>query len=828
MARYADPTRCPDCHTPLPFDVATCPRCALPLRGPIAVSLLQTLSRADDLLVALRASGAPAVRAVAAGVAAGGDAATGGPRVSAATYEPFPASAPAAPAASARSRGLRGSSVPVVLLGLGALCLLVAAVIFLAVAWSWLGVAGRTTVLVALTATAAGLSAGLGRRGLRVAAESLSVVALGLLLLDLAGAASAGWVEIESLPAALRWGGAATLLAGVTLAAAVPARLHLPQVAAGLGLAVLGLGVLTGTDHPSVVVFAAALCSAAVGVGARYVRMTTLTVVAVGGAGLWWLGLLGRGLDRLEVGVTLQAWWLDGEAGELVGASLLAAAVAAAGLRHQPLPRVAGSVAALLATLTVAAPALDEGPDALALVALAVVAGWAPVTLVGRRHTVAWLAVGPLALATAALLPLLAEQLLAAAEGALALAGPWSSDWTLRVDPETTWAAPALLLPMAAALVAAGWAAGRLAGLRRTPWGPAGSVLLLAGLAVPALYPVPVALVAGLLAAAGAAAVGVALPREDDRGLLLALSGAGLLGLAGAAALPSAVLTLAAVALGSATAAVVAWRGRFPSATDLGGGAVAPLLAGLVWTVGEVAGIDADVRGVPLLVVVGLLAVAWPRPSVELGAAASGWVGAAVAVALSGDLHLSLAVHLTLAGALVTASALVNPGRRRLGWLGGLLLALASWVRLADLGVGQPEAYTLPSALALVAVGLVALHRDVTLPTQRALGAGLWLATLPSLLWTLDDPVSLRAVLLGIACLGLVLGGAALRWSAPVVSGGVVGALLVLRELAPWAAQTPQWVLIGAAGTALVVVGVTWEARARDLRRAAAYLGRLR
>ena len=48
--------------------------------------------------------------------------------------------------------------MPALLLGTGALCLLVAAVIFLAVAWSWLGVGGRTAVLVTLTGL--GLAAG--------------------------------------------------------------------------------------------------------------------------------------------------------------------------------------------------------------------------------------------------------------------------------------------------------------------------------------------------------------------------------------------------------------------------------------------------------------------------------------------------------------------------------------------------------------------------------------------------------------------------------------------------------------------------------------------
>ena len=52
--------------------------------------------------------------------------------------------------------------------------------------------------------------------------------------------------------------------------------------------------------------------------------------------------------------------------------------------------------------------------------------------------------------------------------------------------------------------------------------------------------------------------------------------------------------------------------------------------------------------------------------------------------------------------------------------------------------------------------------------------------------------------------------------------GWLGGAALVLRELAPYAEQTPQWVIIGAAGIVLVASGITWEARVRDLRRAAA------
>jgi hypothetical protein len=102
------------------------------------------------------------------------------------------------------------------------------------------------------------------------------------------------------------------------------------------------------------------------------------------------------------------------------------------------------------------------------------------------------------------------------------------------------------------------------------------------------------------------------------------------------------------------------------------------------------------------------------------------------------------------------------------------------------------------------------------------------LATVPSLIAMLDDPYSVRALLLGVACVALTMAGVALRWSAPLVVGAVVGSLLVVRELAPYAAQVPTWLTIGVSGALLLVVGITWESRIQDARRASRYLTALR
>ena len=102
------------------------------------------------------------------------------------------------------------------------------------------------------------------------------------------------------------------------------------------------------------------------------------------------------------------------------------------------------------------------------------------------------------------------------------------------------------------------------------------------------------------------------------------------------------------------------------------------------------------------------------------------------------------------------------------------------------------------------------------------------MALAPSLFVALDDPVSLRGFLLGSAALALVLAGAALRWSAPLLSGAVTLGVLALRQLGPLAVAVPRWSLLGAAGLLLFAVGITWEQRRRDLTVAARYVASLR
>ena len=219
--------------------------------------------------------------------------------------------------------GLQGASVPKILLGLGATCLLVAAVIFLAVAWTWLGVGGRTAVLVALTGATGAAGIVLGRRGLTVAAEALVTVAFGLLVLDVVGADNAGWFGELTLEELVRLVGLGLLVPGVVLSLEPlrPARLVVPQLVAPAGLAM----VLATVDWTSYAVSAvdlagfasvlalAGLCALGRRFGAGVLAWVAgvMAAAAWAGGGLW-------ALAEATAHPTAHQLWVDGHGWELV------------------------------------------------------------------------------------------------------------------------------------------------------------------------------------------------------------------------------------------------------------------------------------------------------------------------------------------------------------------------------------------------------------------------------------------------------------------------------------------------------------------------------
>ncbi len=829
MIRYADPEVCPCCRLQIPRAAPRCEHCGTGLTGPVAQGLFRSLTQADTLVAQLTAP----VAAPAAASAAPGSPGFAGP-LSEPSFPAIPAF-PAYPTAAREPRrsGLSAASIPRILLGLGATCLLVAAVVFLAVAWSDLGMGARTAILLALTAGAAGLTAGMARRGLPAGAEAFGTVFLGFLTLDVLGAQDAGWFGglgdhglLVLLGSVLAASGTATSV-GVTRIGMRPLVGAQLVVAVGAALAASGATSLAGPDNAAVVV-ALVVALAALALGLHRLRLAVAAVATALLSGVWWIGLVGLSLERVDSGPTLAGVW-----GRLDGWPLLAAAALAASpvlVRSLPgLVRVSGAgVAVALVALVAVVPAADESTLTLVLVGLAVVAAGAALSVV-TAGAWRWLPVVPTVTAG---LGLAAQVLVLGGQAleSLVTHDIWEIAATAHLQSPDVAPYWALLLP---ASVGAGLVA--LAVLARpvvdVPLRPAvaavATAVALAVAVTPGMFDVPLwSALAVQVAVVGALGLGAVALGRTVAGTVAVAGAVALAPVVLATALANDRLTAAILLAGIVLAASGAYAGR--GGVRLAGDLVlVPVAAGFVWTALHLAGGDQVWRAAPVVLLAGVLAIGRPAPEREAPAALAVLVAVPASIVTSTGVDQTwLAVHLTLAGALVTTSALLHPTRRALSHLGLALLTLATWVRLEQVDVDVVEAYTLPLAVVLAGIGTWRMLRDGT-SSRRALSAGLGLGLGPSLLVVLVDPVSPRAVLLGLACLVLVMVGIGTRCAAPLVAGAAVGAALVLHE-AQYAQVVPQWVLIGLVGTALTVVGVTWERRLADLRVAAGYVRRLR
>ena len=801
MFTYADPEACPGCRHRIDADT-TCESCGVDLTGQPAARLRQVLALADRLVAELAEPAGPGTAPVAG---------------SAPTPAPRPAPRPA----------LSAASIPKLLLGLGALCLLVASIVFLVVAWATLGVGGRTGVLAGFTVVASALLAWVARRGLRAGAESFSAIALGLLVIDLGGAREAGWLGSIGDAELLTLVGAVVSVVG----AAVAVWGRGTQVVRLAGAEVIALGAVAAAAYGAADAFTgddvqwglvATLVCLVAAATARVVELRLLASGSFVAGTLAWSVLAGAAVVRLEPPTFDHVW------GDLaVWPTLVAAALAglAATQRSLPTPvRVAAlAVALVVTTLAVTVVGLDESASTLALVELGVIAACTVLAFRLPRPW-AWAAAVPSNLAAYAL----TASALSLAGTAVATLLPhdvWAAGLLEGVDaPATPWTWP-LLMPVG--VIGVGATIATCLHCASDDWRralvPVVPAALGAAALVPALYGVP--LVAAVLALAlAAAALGATAVATGRTGI--GVSAAGMTALAVTAGLANEWTTAGVLAV--VLAGALALERRPGTRAGLVGLVTAPVAAaGLLRTAGELAGLPTSWQALPVVVVLGLGLVL--RPEVERDVS----VGAAAAVAVAGSVvpggvvdQAWLAVYLTVAGVLVTASALVNPSRRALARLGLGFFVAAQWVRLEQLGVDTVEAYTLPLAVVLLAVGAVALRRGEQ-SSLRALGPGLALALVPTLVLVLADPVGPRAVLLGVACVACVGLGLARNLAAPLVAGAAVGALVVLRE-GTLAQVLPQWAIIGLVGVVLTVVGITWEQRLLELRRASAYVRGMR
>ena len=360
---------CPSCHAPLPPTPGGCPACGLSSTGPAAVELREVdrqlsalRERRGFLLTELR----EASRAV-----------VGRPPV-------LPL-----PVVGTGPRGRRGRPAQQVLLSVGALLVVLAASVFLAVDWDVIGVGGQVGVMAMVTVVAGGSSVVLARRGLRASAEAVALIAVALALLD---AAAARWLDLAGLSGVDPWGYAAWVSAGLALLLLVVSPPVLRQTAVTYRLvAVLAaaaaplLGLVAAQTWGLVAVVVSAVVAALAGAGSRRLwngwggYRAPLTVVFGGYLVLVWVlaPMLGAGRPLLG----------EGAAGYAIALVVAAGAGWAANLYHS-LRRAAQThpvltVATLLGgTLQLVTAAAQSG---LVWIALLAVAGAAVPAVVAHR-----------------------------------------------------------------------------------------------------------------------------------------------------------------------------------------------------------------------------------------------------------------------------------------------------------------------------------------------------------------------------------------------------------------------------------------------------------
>ncbi len=831
---FADASTCPSCLGRI--ERATrCPHCGLDLTTSEIQQAWQALIVADQWVERARSLSATQAAPAAAKIPT--------PEASTSVADTPAFEPPQHPPTAEQPKPRRSISTGSVLLGLGALFILVAGSIFISVTWGSLGVLGRALVLLAVTALIGGLGSFVTRRGLRASAEAVWTVFFGLLTLDWFAARAQGLAGLDSWP----FGVSATVWAVVVIVAALLVvrtgrqrlgkELLAPSIVAGLagwfaaGSLAAELSDETAADTEF---WPAVLATAVVAVAGLALRRGSARVgawICVAGAAFFGVFAVGFALAEAIEHPSLRDLVVDAHGLPLV---LVVAAAIGIGVVFEQARLVASAAAVAGVATLILLPAEAAWPERGAFVASAALlaAGTWLFTGAGRwfqgiRVTVVVGACG-LTLAT---VPWLGRLLAVAAEGASAtrtddLTTPLAPD----AAPETgAWWVLALV---AGALVAV------ILGTRR--WPESGAVrahlpaaasctAVVGAWAVLATFE-PAAVLLGGSLVAGGALLALVLPGSTwwrwVGPVVVALAPLSTLSSWPAAVIiwPVAGLALAVVAVRTKDF-VLRCAAAFVAA-GWGLGAVGPAL--------EL--IDGDDRWTALALVVAalvglavaLFAVRDDRAhlGVEVSSALLGILGLALGSVVS---TLGFASFLwTVAGAGVVILGLTSSRRTWYRWVGSALLGVAYVLRLAASDVDVVEAYTLPFAALLLAVGLWAMRDENGPGSVQALLPGVALALLPSLPQAIDDPTGLRALLLGVGAAVALAVGTWRRWQVPFVAGAIILTILVLVNVGPPALALPRWVLIASAGALLLAAGITWDDRVRDGRAAVRYVGSMR
>ena len=847
MGRFENAGRCPDCQS-LVAGYDNCRVCGLIQGGPEVERLRGLLAEADQVLMALRLQSglapAPAPQPYAApapSVPDGGRMPSWQPPVMVA-----PLSRPLPP--PQRQRTFPAASTPVILLLLGALSVFAAAVVFVTVSWSDLSLGAKAAILLGVTAVLGGIGGWGLKATLRGTTETFSGLFAIMVVLDFLAARSGGLAGLDTMSDGAASWTAAILLVTASLGFALPGvrvfgKLTSVELLAGAGL--LWLSAMAASDLPGrdeFVALALGVVLLVVAAVAGRMALWTLAMISL----VYAVGAFAASLvlvaGRVASGSTIAELWGHGDA---LGAVLWLAvfAVTASLVRLPEGVRTVAASAATLGTVAVLLRPLEGSSINLILVV--------------TGSTAAVLAMLPLAVprldepwtfgvrVAAAASTLLTAFLLipSALRGLSRIGGSWENIWALGVSDHLGHYLDAFNvgnvgdiagpLVLAFALLASALGAMVLT-LRRLPrLTELGAVATVVAAVTLLRYDLTVGTFVLILIALTVAS-GIAALVWQSAALAIASTSVGVLAALIAVASPATTLWVALALTAVLVAASLRVRSDDIASVTAGlavlGSAVSVVSAVELTTIRTSTGGDLVAA---LAAAAALLAQVRPQPDEAPLRQRIGLEVASVPVALLGILLATddpawrLPIAFTIYGAGLSLVALWRADRRYVGYAGGLFLAAASWVRLAGDDVSVIEAYTLPSAIALLVVGTVKMYRTDA-SSFVALTPGLSLAVVPSLLVALSEPTSGRALAVGLAGVVLVLIGAAERWAAPMVFGGGAAGLLLVVNLAPYAQALPRWVLFAVVGATLLYLGVTWERRLSNLRSLALSLERVR
>lgn len=823
--RFADPQACPDCRGAIAGQTV-CQHCGLDLTSPEIRQLWQTLLQADELL-------ARAPKAARTPVAENPPLAR--------VRQPLPAYVPpTSPAPAAPPSAISPGSV---LLGLGALCILVAGFVFLTVAWGSLGVTGRALVLLAFTAAVGGIGAWVTRRHLRGSAEAIWAVFLGLFTLDWFAAYDQGLWGLDAVPStviATVWAAVLFALSSLITVRSRPAvgrNLLTTLIAAGVapwfGATVLGVQLVDDHDwRPFWAVLVATAFASVFLLLAVRLRLN-LTAALLGGftAVGAVLAVMAAVVEAVET-PSLSELTGDGHGLPLLLTIVIAVAL---GLLERRATMAAAAFAGLATALLFVLPVDDAWPErgaylvgaALVLTGAAALRGSDAWSMGGRIAT----AVVGLVLGASAL-PWFANLGSIAGDGAQGGGGAdfWTRSTAIADTPGPWWLAGIVFGALTAGVLLTRW--WPEVQQFRAQVTPVAAVVGGAGLlsAIAATSPA-YAVLALVMIAVGAVLAELLRPRD----LAWTLVGPALVAVAPVVPLVSTSATLAVWLLAAAVLAAVAVRSTDRWCTESMAFAAAGWAMGAAGIAAVLVEAEDDIVALCLVAaaVVGLVVASMVLRSF------AGRIGVEVAVALVATVGLGIAAGRettlswqallwTITGAALVLLSFVTPDRRFFQKIGAAALGVAYVLRLIASDVEVIEAYTLPFAIVLLVAGWWAMRGDDAVDSVRALAPGLTLALLPSLPQALDAPASLRSLLLGLGALAVLAIGARKHWRAPFVAGAVVVGVLAIANLGPYAFAIPRWVLIAGTGALLLGAGVTWEDRVRDGRAVARYIVSMR